>query len=149
MKWPRTGSTLMAKGNPGDYEVGYSKPPAEHSFQGGRSGNPRGRPRGSKNFATLMERALNEQVTINEGGSRRRISKREAMVKQLANKAASGDLKSIQLLVALFQPLEALQPPSAEPASDLDPVDQAVIDGILERFKAAAGCGGSGSTGGE
>ena len=31
------------------YEVGYGKPPEASRFKPGRSGNPKGRPRGSKN----------------------------------------------------------------------------------------------------
>ncbi len=33
--------------------VGYKKPPLHSRFKKGQSGNPRGRPRGSKNFSTL------------------------------------------------------------------------------------------------
>ncbi len=96
------------------YQVGYGKPPVNRRFQKGRSGNPKGRPRGSNNFSTLLEDALNEKVTVKQGGRRRTISKREAMVKQLANKAASGDHRSIQLMVALLQQFETRREASSE-----------------------------------
>ena len=44
-----------------DYAVGYGKPPKHTRFKKGRSGNPRGRPRGAKNLSTLLFGALNEQ----------------------------------------------------------------------------------------
>ncbi len=34
---------------PGKYLIGYGKPPADHRFSKGRSGNPGGRPKGAKN----------------------------------------------------------------------------------------------------
>ncbi len=33
---------------PRDYEVGYGKPPSRTRFRSGQSGNPRGRPKGTK-----------------------------------------------------------------------------------------------------
>jgi hypothetical protein len=85
-----------------DYSVGYGKPPRSTRFPKGKSGNSRGRPPGSKNMGDLFEAALNEEVTITENGKRRVISKREAITKQLVNKAASGDPRSIKLLVDLL-----------------------------------------------
>lgn len=84
-------------------EVGYGKPPRETRFRKGRSGNPRGRPRGSRNFASLIEEALAEPVIITENGRRKKATKLQAIVKQVVNKAAQGDHRSIQLLIAFTE----------------------------------------------
>jgi hypothetical protein len=73
------------------YEVGYGKPPKETKFMKGRSGNPKGRPKGSKNLATSFMEIGREQITVTEGGRTRTMTKAEAVVHQLTNKAASGD----------------------------------------------------------
>lgn len=82
-----------------DYAVGYRRPPAHTRFQPGQSGNAKGRPAGSANLATLIAKALAEKVPVTEGGRRRTISKGEAIAKQVVNKAASGDLRALRLLV--------------------------------------------------
>ena len=97
----------MATGTKGDYEVGYGKPPRNAGFKKGQSGNPRGRPPGSKNLTTLLNDALNETVTITENGRRRKITKREAVIKQLVNKSASADARSLKILLDLMLNLEA------------------------------------------
>jgi len=38
---------------PAAYEVGYAKPPKAHQWKPGESGNPLGRPKGSRNKPTL------------------------------------------------------------------------------------------------
>ena len=81
--------------------VGYRKPPAHTRFKKGQSGNPKGRPKGSLNLSTVLVRTLREQVVINEGGQRKTVTKLEAAVKQLANKAASGDLGALRQLFML------------------------------------------------
>ena len=83
------------------FDVGYGKPPESTRFKKGESGNPRGRPKGRKNWITQADRILNEKVTVNENGRRTTITKFEAAVKQLVNKAASGDHRAIQELLAL------------------------------------------------
>ena len=119
----------MATNRNSDYAVGYGKPPRHTRFPNGRSGNPKGRPKGSKNSTTLFLEALGEEVVVSENGRRKKITKREAIVKQLVNKAASGDHRSIQLVLLNLIPLleariasarsaateaEALPAPSAE-----------------------------------
>src|SRR5438105_10398471 len=65
------------------YEVGYGKPPCQSRFKKGQSGNPRGRAPGAQNLKTVLIDALNELVVVAENGGRRKISKRQAIIKQL------------------------------------------------------------------
>ena len=116
--------------------VGYCNPPEHTRFKAGRSGNPKGRPKGTLNIATILDRTLREKVIVNENGRRKKVTKLEAAITQLMNKAASGDLKALQLLTGLVRSAEDR---SAElPAADsvLDDVDQEVFLGILNRMEA-------------
>jgi hypothetical protein len=68
------------------YAANYRNPPLHTRFKKGQSGNPRGRPR--KNLAALLAAALNEKVTATVDGTRKQVSKREAVITQLVNKSA-------------------------------------------------------------
>jgi hypothetical protein len=121
-----------------DYPVGYKKPPRASQFKPGRSGNTEGRPKGAKNFRTAIEAELDSRIAATENGKRRRISKRTAVVKQLVNKAVSGDPRAIPLLFnecrhIVDQPLTG----SAESAFDR-PEDLNVMESIKRRILAAA-----------
>jgi len=124
----------MSAERDGDYKVGFGKPPERTRFKKGRSGNPRGRPKDVKNLATLLGKTLSERVIISEHGRRRSISKLEAAVKQLVNKAASGDPKFMQQLLALVQLVECRADASAPLAEPLTEADRRVIEGISERI---------------
>ncbi len=112
-------------GRSSEYQVGYGRPPLQTRFRNGRSGNPKGRPKGSRALANIWLRAMNEKVTINENGQRRRITKQEAAIKQLANKAASGDKRAIQDMIR-FQTMLFPDAPmtSSEPANSKHPPPQ-------------------------
>jgi hypothetical protein len=62
-------------------QVGYCSPPEATRFQKGVSGNPRGRPKGSLNVATVLTRTLRQKVAITENGRRRTVTKLEAALK--------------------------------------------------------------------
>ncbi len=85
-----------------DYEAGYMKPPKSGQFHPGQSGNPKGRPKGSKNTYKLLDEILNEKVQIVKNGNPIKIPKKLAMLLQVANKAAKGDLKALQILIPLM-----------------------------------------------
>lgn len=87
-------------------KVGYRHPPEKSRFKAGQSGNPRGRPKGALNLATILEQTLREPVTIVENGKRKTVTKLEAAIKQVVNQAASGKLKAVQLLAALVRSAE-------------------------------------------
>src|ERR1700737_5026380 len=95
------------------WEVGYGKPPRHTRFGLGRSGNPRGRPGGSKNLSTLLSEALKEPVIVVENGRRRKIAKRQAIITQLVNRSAKADLKAIQILLTMLRDIEDPADPGA------------------------------------
>jgi hypothetical protein len=123
--------------NKGPFEVGFGKPPRSTQFKPGQSGNPAGRPRGAKNFATAIEQELDARVTVTENGRRRRISKLEVVAKHLVNKAAGGDLKAIPLLLNEARARES-NLSAAEPDQVFDTAqDRKVLDSIIARIRSS------------
>jgi hypothetical protein len=118
------------------YEVGFGKPPRRTRFAKGKSGNPRGRPKGALNVATMLERILEEKVIITLNGRRRTMTKLQAAITQLTDKAAGGDLKALQLLTSLLRSTEERGSQGVVPNSVSDDLDKEVVSGILSRILA-------------
>jgi hypothetical protein len=55
--------------------VGYKRPPREHQFRPGRSGNPSGRPKGARNFKSELREELSELITVRDGEREIQVSK--------------------------------------------------------------------------
>jgi hypothetical protein len=118
----------------GANEVGYGKPPKNSRFKQGRSGNPKGRPKGSLNLATVLQRTLRETIVISENGRRKVMTKLEAAVAELVKKATSGDGHAIRYLCQLVTSAEERSVVD-EPTTQLSETDQKVMGNILKRFQ--------------
>jgi hypothetical protein len=111
----------------GGYTVGYGRPPRHTRFLPGRSGNPKGRPKGSNNLSTLFADELARTVTLTEDGKRKKISKRQALVKHVINRALSNDVKAVALVFDEIRRCE-----------ELAPVQQVNMNITAEEFEAIA-----------
>lgn len=89
-----------------NYKIGYGKPPKHKRFKRGKSGNPKGRPKGSRNLKTDLEEELKRQVVIREDGKAKQVSKQRATVMSLFNKAMQGEPRAIRILFDLIRQLD-------------------------------------------
>ena len=88
------------------HQVGFGKPPKSTQFQKGRSGNPRGRPRGGKNNIP-HDHLLGQMVTIREDGRERRVTAAEAFLLQLTKKGLEGCSASARASLASIEQARA------------------------------------------
>src|SRR5271165_4865352 len=117
-----------------DEHLGYGRPPLASRFRRGQSGNPRGRPKGARNLSTVLASALSERVAVTENGRRRRITKLEAAIKQLVNRAAAGEARATALLIQLAQTNEAkTSQPDTEGVGEADAIVMAELQRRLGR----------------
>ena len=115
--------------------VGRGNPPKDTRFRKGMSGNPRGRPKGSKNLSTYLLAAARDQVSTTVGGKARKISKIQATAMQLATKAARGDQAAINRFLDWMDEIES-RAVAAKPAQfPLSEPDVEVIRAAYERMK--------------
>src|SRR5260370_11739965 len=85
-------------GPPPYYGVGYKKPPLHSRLKKGKSGTPEGARRHRRHdqrLAALLEDALDGRMAR----PRRPVTRREAIVAGLVEKAAAGDLRDLNILL--------------------------------------------------
>jgi hypothetical protein len=74
------------------YVTGYGQPPVSGQFKKGKSGNPRGRPKGRESTTTIIRRLLDQTLGGFEDGVPVERTFRELKIRRLIEKAIkSGD----------------------------------------------------------
>jgi hypothetical protein len=94
-------------------------------FEKGKSGNPKGRPKGARGLSGLLKEALEVRVVEEDG---KEISKLEAAVRRIADSAAGGDPRMLQMLLAELRRLEPSRP---------EPAPHDCMDVVREEMKGA------------
>jgi hypothetical protein len=99
----------MKKGKPpGDYEVGYGKPPKGTRWPKGTSGNPRGRPKKKSSIEDLFIQELNKSQRIVEEGLQKRLTTKEIIVKRACRKLMQEtSIKELKQILEIITALEA------------------------------------------
>ena len=96
------GAAHRADGDP-SYRVGRGHPPKHSQFKPGRSGNPKGRRKRSRNLRTIVTEHLEQDMRIRVGGRLRRKTTAEVFVLTLINRALTGDLKAVTAFLVLLR----------------------------------------------
>lgn len=116
------------------YEIGFRKPPKKSRFKPGQSGNPKGRPKGRKNFSTELLEELQELIAVKENGKRRTVSKQRVMLKSLTAKAMQGDARAANIIANMvFRFLQ--QDDDMENTPDLSREDITILENFENRIR--------------
>lgn len=120
---------------PSDYVVGYGRPPKHTRFAPGKSGNPKGRPKGAKGLNTLARELLTGRVPVRTASGEKRIHRIEAVLHKSFELALKGNPRALSQVLSLYASAvpEAAAAEIASPTEELTTTDLAV----LEELKAS------------
>lgn len=115
---------------PSDYEVGYGRPPEHTRFKPGRSGNPKGRPKGARGLNTLARELLTARVPVRTATGEKRMHRIEAVLHKAFELALKGNSRALSQILSLYAsavPEPALAE-AVSPAEELTATDIAILD---------------------
>lgn len=125
---------------PDAYEIGYGKPPKSTQFKPGQSGNPKGRPKGRKTLASILDGLLFETMQIRENGRVRNVPYIEVALMQMRKEAVKGDRKALEFLIRITSQMAASgkDGEEAETADILDSdADLKILAEYAERLRSS------------
>lgn len=80
-------------------KVGYGRPPKQYQFKKGKSGNPGGRPKGSKSSDDIVIQNLERRVPVRIDGQLVKTTIHNGIFMAQAKKALEGDTKAAKFLI--------------------------------------------------
>jgi Family of unknown function (DUF5681) len=136
----RTGVIHGTSGKNGTNErdedkVGYGRPPKEHRFKPGQSGNPSGRRKGAKSEAAMLIEILSQKVTIRQRDKARKVPLLQAILLKSAEEALRGDLKATAFLLNRLAANQSEETRTPELSSDETEVMKAYAERLLKQAR--------------
>ena len=116
-----------------EYEIGYGKPPKHSQFKPGQSGNKKGRPKGSKDTLNMAKKILNEKIEVTDRGKKKKKTKQEIILTQLANDAAKGYGKATESAIELMFRIDERDEQREKTFKELDKNKKNILDNFLNR----------------
>lgn len=116
------------------YEVGYGKPPKHTQFKPGYSGNKKGRPKGSANLFTAVEKLQNERVRIVRNGKQKSISVAEAILRKAGMDALNGNAKAQKIMLDYFEKNERRKEELAQRVEALREDDRTLLAETIKEY---------------
>jgi hypothetical protein len=129
---PRSPPGVASQAEAENAQAGYGKPPREHQFKAGKSGNPKGRPKGAKNESTILRDILTRKIDNRSGGRMRKISLLEAILLRIADNSLKGDIKSAAFILNRYAAMVS----GELPPQDLGDDDREVLEAFAQRHQA-------------
>jgi hypothetical protein len=118
--------------------VGYGRPPKATQFKPGASGNPRGRPKGTRIVGAVLRDVVRQRIAVTENGKTRRILVLEVVLRRLANDAMRSDAKALRLLLSLIERY-AESPEAEHHLEDVLAEDREILTRFLRQAPVGTG----------
>jgi hypothetical protein len=116
------------------YAVGYRRPPSHTRFRPGKSGNPKGRPKNSRNLRTIIQDALTARIVLRQGQGKRSISKLEGIVLRQVEGALKGNDKAALATLKMAAQVGLLEGPESEiETAALSASEKEMVEELLSR----------------